>query len=194
MQEHLDKITYKNLSLKEILTKRNNCNNPEKPLNRISLQNLVGMKDLVGAEIGVSSGDNAFDILMKLDIAKLFLIDPYTTRQGNVKHKRIADELLYWHQYKLIWFATKSEWAARFIEDEELDFVYIDGDHSQRGALKDIQLYWPKVKKGGLVAGDNYEAGAIQKAIKQSTEINDNKLFTADNIDTTSIDWWIIKE
>lgn len=50
-----------------------------------------------------------------------------------------------------------SQNAHTLIEDESLDFIYIDGDHTYMGVKEDIQNYLPKLKKGGLMAGHDYE-------------------------------------
>jgi len=42
-------------------------------------------------------------------------------------------------------------------KDEELDFVYIDGNHEYSNVKKDIQLWYPKIKKGAYIAGDDYD-------------------------------------
>jgi predicted O-methyltransferase YrrM len=41
-------------------------------------------------------------------------------------------------------------------ENESLDFIYIDGDHSWTGVKNDITLWWPKLKPGGIMAGHDY--------------------------------------
>merc|ERR1712187_57722 len=40
--------------------------------------------------------------------------------------------------------------------DESLDFAYIDARHDRKGVLVDIAAYWPKIKKGGVMAGHDY--------------------------------------
>ena len=35
---------------------------------------------------------------------------------------------------------------------EEFDFILIDGDHSEAGVLRDMELYMPLLRSGGLVA------------------------------------------
>ena len=35
---------------------------------------------------------------------------------------------------------------------EDIDFLFIDGDHSYEGVSRDFELWYPKVRKGGLVA------------------------------------------
>ena len=40
--------------------------------------------------------------------------------------------------------------------DDSLDFVFVDGDHSYEGCKADIEAWWPKLKKGGIMSGDDY--------------------------------------
>jgi len=53
---------------------------------------------------------------------------------------------------------TTSEEFSKTIEDGSLDFVYIDGDHQYESCKKDLELWVPKVKKGGIIAGHDYLA------------------------------------
>lgn len=48
-----------------------------------------------------------------------------------------------------------SDMASRF-EDNSLDFVYIDGNHAYDWVKEDIELWWPKIKQGGILAGHDY--------------------------------------
>ena len=49
-----------------------------------------------------------------------------------------------------------SEEAAKDFPDEYFDFVYIDADHSYEGCKTDLEVWYPKVKKGKIFAGDDY--------------------------------------
>lgn len=40
--------------------------------------------------------------------------------------------------------------------DKSIDFLFIDGDHSFEGVMKDIQAWLPKMKEGGIIAGDDF--------------------------------------
>ena len=42
-------------------------------------------------------------------------------------------------------------------EDESLDVVFIDLTHTYESVKQDIELWLPKVKKGGLLSGHDYE-------------------------------------
>lgn len=40
--------------------------------------------------------------------------------------------------------------------DQYFDWVYIDADHTYEAVKQDLQAFYPKVRDGGLIAGDNY--------------------------------------
>ena len=46
--------------------------------------------------------------------------------------------------------------AAKNFPDEYFDLIYIDADHSYEGVKKDLEAWWPKVKKGRFFTGDDY--------------------------------------
>lgn len=46
--------------------------------------------------------------------------------------------------------------VASNIVDGSLDWVYIDADHQYKHALEDINAWFPKVRKGGVVSGHDY--------------------------------------
>jgi len=41
-------------------------------------------------------------------------------------------------------------------QDDYFDFVYVDARHDFKGVLQDMQLWWPKLKQGGIFAGHDY--------------------------------------
>ena len=190
-------MDYKGKTISEILEKRQiNC--PRNRLNRKSLQTLRNKKDLIGVEIGVSTGDNAFDMLVKLDIDTLYLVDPYSAflqwpQEKLDEHHKLARELLEIFKYKIIWLREFSHIAIDDIEDE-LDFVYVDGDHSSEGVSRDINLYWPKIKIDGLLCGDNWEVTAVRSAVQGFLKTRDEQLHLNQNIDVNSVDWWLTKK
>lgn len=48
--------------------------------------------------------------------------------------------------------------AAKFIPDGYADIVYIDACHDYKSVKKDIELWTPKVRVGGIIAGHDYES------------------------------------
>lgn len=45
--------------------------------------------------------------------------------------------------------------AAKNYEDGSVDFIFLDGDHSYEGLCKDLEAWLPKLKPGGVIAGDD---------------------------------------
>jgi hypothetical protein len=57
--------------------------------------------------------------------------------------------------------------AANF-DDNSLDFVYIDADHSYIAVKKDIAAWAPKMKKGGILAGHDYGSHeSVRQAVQE---------------------------
>jgi predicted O-methyltransferase YrrM len=46
--------------------------------------------------------------------------------------------------------------AVKLFDDESLDAVFIDADHSYEAVKLDIQNWMPKVRRGGILAGHDY--------------------------------------
>lgn len=46
--------------------------------------------------------------------------------------------------------------AVHAFKDDSLDFVYLDANHSYEAVRDDLNAWWPKVRKGGILAGDDY--------------------------------------
>jgi predicted O-methyltransferase YrrM len=44
------------------------------------------------------------------------------------------------------------EEVKKILKDNQLDFLFIDGDHTYEGVKKDFEMYSPLVKKGGIIA------------------------------------------
>jgi len=128
----------------------------EEIMDRPSLRLLIGRENLVGAEIGVFKARNAKEILDNLDIKKIYLIDNWKRKYGGeTKCKGVLKEYL----DKTVWLRGLSEKMADNIKDGELDFAYVDGGHTELQVERDLEAYWPKVKKGGLICGHDYQGG-----------------------------------
>jgi predicted O-methyltransferase YrrM len=56
--------------------------------------------------------------------------------------------------YEIINLDSKN--ASLKYEDESLDFIFIDASHDYKSVKEDIELWYPKIKKGGIISGDDY--------------------------------------
>jgi hypothetical protein len=150
----------------------------------IEMNDFFSNKYVVGAEIGVYKGDNSNSILNILNIEKLSLIDPWAKIIGKFplgKYplkvyrsvlKRFKDN----PSVNII--RTTSKKGSELFENESLDFVYIDADHSYQNVYDDIDLWTPKVRLNGIVAGhDIFNIPAVLHAVKDWCEINKTIFF-----------------
>ncbi len=125
------------------------------------------LRHLIGAEIGVFKGDNAESILSLLNIKELVLVDPWKEYvdpgTGVVEFDKSYFQNLYEevknkfsNNSKVKIIRDYSENAAKMFNDEYFDFVYLDGDHGYEGVRKDLEAWYPKLKKFGVMCGDDY--------------------------------------
>jgi hypothetical protein len=137
---------------------------------RKPLEPLRGLKSLVGAEIGVGAGSHAKQISSRLDMKRLYLVDPYVEYTDTDIHGAVTEypqELL--DRYKkgamslpalqkdcVKWIFAGGSEAANQVPTESLDFIWIDGSHTEETVESDLYVWYPKVKPGGLFAGHDY--------------------------------------
>jgi len=57
--------------------------------------------------------------------------------------------------------------AAELYEDGSLDFVCIDASHTYENVLADIKAWLPKVKSGGILAGDDFQYPPVADAVRE---------------------------
>ena len=46
--------------------------------------------------------------------------------------------------------------AAAGVPDDSVDVVWLDGAHDYDGVRRDIEAWWPKVRAGGFIGGDDF--------------------------------------
>ncbi len=51
----------------------------------------------------------------------------------------------------------RTDAAARTWTKGPIDYLYVDADHSYAGCKSDLELWWPHLRVGGLIAGDDYD-------------------------------------
>jgi len=166
--------------------------------------NLMEKEDLVGVEIGVYEGDNSFSLLKRSSIKKLYLVDPYKSYTslfypGGVSEDELdiiekREKLQLSKFNEIVWVREKSDDALNKIPND-LDFVYIDGNHSYEYVKKDIENYYDKLKPGGLLAGHDFtmapsnvddDSGVIEAVVEFAVK-NNLKFRVEDS------DWWLNK-
>jgi predicted O-methyltransferase YrrM len=106
----------------------------------------------IGVEIGVDMGHYSEQLCMLNPELKLYSVDPW---EGEYKtHYEEAKKRLTPYNCEIM--IDKSMDVVRKFEDNSIDFVYIDGDHSFKGVTEDLTEWTKKVKPGGIVSGHDY--------------------------------------
>ncbi len=62
-------------------------------------------------------------------------------------------------------WAMPSEEAALHFLDGSLDAVWVDGDHTYEGCKADILAWFPKLKHGGIMGGDDFMMQGVAQAV-----------------------------
>jgi len=124
-----------------------------------------------GVEIGVDKGEFSVQILEKSNIEKYYCVDNwmddfgsnhkkgYYDKDGNVRYNEAKANLQkYIDVNRAIMLRMTSVEAAKKFEDNSLDYVYIDGDHSLE-VMFDIYSWMPKLRMGGVLSGHDFKDG-----------------------------------
>lgn len=120
--------------------------------------------DGIGVEIGVFKGEFSKHILNNWG-GTLYMVDPWRELDDYIdssNHKNHGSaysetmESIKGFEDRAIMIRALSSQAVDLFEDESLDFIYIDGNHSYNSVKEDMELWYPKLKKDGLFAGHDY--------------------------------------
>lgn len=142
--------------------------------NLAELFNELGCK--VGAEIGVRRGPFSEKLCQSIPNLRLLCVDPWHVYETSPRlpsqarqdaNYEITKEKLKSYNAKLI--KKLSMEAVIDVEPESLDFVYIDGHHGYEYVRDDLLEWGKRVRKGGIISGDDYgkNAPGVVKAVDE---------------------------
>lgn len=158
----------------------------------------------IGAEIGVWKGVTSIQLLKNLPNLFLHLVDPWVMTpefKESVEPTRLIARTDLEEDYKKVMESTReyddrvnvmrmtSTEASKRFEDESLDFVFIDANHLYEHVKQDIECWYPKVRKGGMVSGHDYISGWEREGVIRAV----NEFFEADEVYVDSIVWYMRK-
>lgn len=122
-----------------------------------------------GAEVGVDHAGFAAHIMRNWrqgSGSHYYLVDLYSEnpkvndkgRNQEEQNKAFltAQENVKEFGQRAVFMRQHSREAPKKFPDNHLDFVYVDAMHTYDDCLKDIIKWYPKVRPGGVVAGDDY--------------------------------------
>ncbi len=160
-----------------------------------------------GAELGVAFGGHAEQILKNTKVEKLYGVDLYQN-YGNTTdaffwngvsyQQKNYDDLYQFTLNRMSQFGNRFNLIRKSTTDassdvqEELDFVFIDALHTDEGVTSDLNHWFPKIRKGGMISGHDYNHSnfpGVSDAVNRFAEQNSLNIVEADGHV-----WWAIKE
>ncbi|CAJ1328446.1 unnamed protein product [Effrenium voratum] len=149
------------------------------------LQHLASEKaplaSLVAVEIGVSWASTSRALLRALPSLHLILVEP--------EIQAIARTRMLEFQDRVTWVNEMSREAAAKVEDQSVDLVFIDGDHSYEAVVEDIRAWRRKLRVGGVLVGHDFTApqrGVVRAAAEFALRVNATLGLSPDC-------WWLFK-
>ena len=142
-------------------------------LNTLNLTNIA-------VEVGVDEGLFSEKFLSNWKGKRYLMIDPWreVEEEDYVDNKNLNQEAyevkynsvvqrLSSYENRAKFLRLTSLDAAKLMADGMLDFVYIDARHDYVDVMIDIMAWWPKVKKGGNLAGHDYQMHEVRYAVTE---------------------------
>ncbi len=148
-------------------------------------------------EIGVANGANSERMVKCLKPLEIVLIDPWEStglraqdrgdsqETHTAAYKEAKRRLENHSLVKTELIQAFAEEVVDNYEDESFDFIYIDGDHSYEGCKKDLDMWYPKLRKGGFFGGHDFTGNwnsmfnkgyGVQKAVCEFLDEQNKKL------------------
>lgn len=129
-----------------------------------------------GCELGVSTGGQSYAILEKTNVEKLYSIDHYSPNYWiDFNSKGVLDLYFLRIKARLGQFGERSEMVRMFsleavdlFKNNELDFIFIDADHTYEAVKQDLELWYKKIRSGGIIGGDDY--ATIWPGVRQAVD------------------------
>lgn len=115
-------------------------------------------------EVGSDAGAGAVFIAKHIKEwdGRLFCVDPWTDDVG--RYERFCTNIWAYGMQDIVTPVRLSSVAAALKTNDLVDLVYIDADHSYEMVSLDLQHWYPHVKSGGVICGDDYGMRPVREA------------------------------
>lgn len=169
-------------------------------LNRYHIPDLIKLYNYKNyTEIGIAKGDFILNVLARTKINIAYGVDPFLPLTSNQcgwngtnicidqeiqnQNKSNCLKKLEHHKNRFKFYNLSSVDYGKSLQDNTLDIVFIDGDHSEEGVTNDLEIYYKKIRKGGLLVGHDYggDFGNCEKVVNVKPAVD--KFCRNNNID-----------
>jgi len=142
----------------------------------------------LGAEIGCHTGATTGRLLRLCPSLFLYAVDHWEPiveeaggmagRDGEKARMKFESSTRLFKNRMSVLLGNSVDMAEK-VDDESLDFVFIDADHRYEAVLSDIKAWAPKVKQGGTVCGHDYNSPdfpGVAQAVRECFSENHNEV------------------
>lgn len=161
-------------------------------------------RPIVMVEVGVYKGRSLFFLAVEAENSgkpiEVFAVDRFNwpvTAMQDFARLRQAHGLT----ERVHMVTADSLTASRGFSDDALDFVFLDAGHEYPDIESDIRAWWPKVRRGGILAGHDYGhpdfpgvAQAVNEHFQNVEGLSDKLLlFPPTSTNPGVHSWWVEK-
>jgi hypothetical protein len=156
-------------------------------------------EDLIGVEIGIWDGGNAEAVLHYIKPRLYFMIDPYVEHNGSKIKQHEYDAMFLktfekFRHYPNAIIIRKTSYDSLSCILNNLDFVYIDGAHDYDNKILDLRSWYPKIRSGGILCGDDYIIPSVIKAVNDFSLESGISFDISKNSNPHPPEYWAIKK
>lgn len=77
--------------------------------------------------------------------------------------------------------------AAGLFPDESVDFIWVDAGHGYEDVIADLEAWWPRLKPGGVIGGDDLPMEGVKQAV--------NEFFPSHEVGSEAgWQWWRVRK
>ena len=153
---------------------------------------LLNMLGLVGnaVEIGVQKAEFSEQFLSLWNGKMYHMVDPWKhySDSNYVDHCNVgqaeqdqvfmeAKNRMSKYSHRINFIRLTSLEAVNEFDENSLDFAYLDGRHDYYNVMMDMMAWWPKVKKGGIMAGHDFDSENLIAAVLEFSRKMDLPVF-----------------
>lgn len=186
------------------------------PLTKL-LAKSVNRPTLRVLEVGVAYGYHADSLLTSLPYGSTYTgIDPYradydgedffcddVSKLFGIRNRQDSMNLLFesvrqilkdsFGEHAILFRGDIGEFALQ--NKNKFDFIWIDGDHRYQAVKRDIEVSWPMLEAGGIMAGDDFNWPDVESAIREFSQFRGVALYLMTNVSASNYRlWWLRKD
>ena len=164
---------------------------------------LLSAPNCIGLEVGVDTGQLSERFLQLEHFSSFHSVDKWDDHAHSERQYWAASEKLMQYDRSRVWRMTAQRFST-LIPDNMFGFIYIDCyAHTGQDGGEVLELLWPKLRVGGIFAGDDYDKRAWRKtydAVNKFCGEHDRDVNVSDGFCKGATirqdghpSWWIMK-